>query len=98
MALFRKDKTHITAKLHRTDLIICTHSREGKTPSYSQINMVVDLGGYDVPIFLDIMVWCERTLDACMPSYKMHKLKLTQILGTISQAICVQFLLLASIF
>ena len=24
-----------------TDLIICTHSREGKTPSYSRINTVV---------------------------------------------------------
>ena len=25
---------------HRTDLIICTHSREGNTPSYSRINTV----------------------------------------------------------
>ena len=30
MGLFRKGKTRITAKLHRADLIICTHSREGK--------------------------------------------------------------------
>ena len=30
LGLFRKGKTRITAKLHRTDLIICTHSREGK--------------------------------------------------------------------
>ena len=28
------------AKLHRTDLIICTHSREGKPLSCSRINMV----------------------------------------------------------
>ena len=24
----------------KTDLVICTHSREGKTPSFSRINMV----------------------------------------------------------
>ena len=30
LGLFRKGKTRITAKLHRTDLIICTQSREGK--------------------------------------------------------------------
>ena len=30
LGLFRKGKTRITAKLHRADLIICTHSREGK--------------------------------------------------------------------
>ena len=28
------------AKFQRTDLIICSHSREGKPPSYSQINRV----------------------------------------------------------
>ena len=38
--LFRKGKTCITAKFHRTFLVICTHSREGKTLSYSQINTV----------------------------------------------------------
>ena len=41
LGLFRKGKARITAKLHRTDLIICTHSREGKTPSYSRINTVI---------------------------------------------------------
>ena len=41
LGLFKKGKTHITAKLHRTDLIICTHSREEKTPSYSPINTVL---------------------------------------------------------
>ena len=30
LGLFRKGKTRITAKLHRTDLIICTHSGVGK--------------------------------------------------------------------
>ena len=37
MGLFRKGKTSIIAKFHRTDLVICSHSREGKTPSYSRI-------------------------------------------------------------
>ena len=35
LGLFRKGKTRISAKLHRTDLNICTHSKEGNTPSYS---------------------------------------------------------------
>ena len=35
-----KGKTHIIAKFLRTDLVICSHSREGETPSYSQINTV----------------------------------------------------------
>ena len=40
MGLFRKGKTCIIAKFLRTDLVICSHSREGETPSYSQINTV----------------------------------------------------------
>ena len=35
-----KGKTHIIAKFLWTDLVICSHSREGETPSYSQTNMV----------------------------------------------------------
>ena len=35
-----KGKTHIIAKLHRTDLLISSHSGERKTPSCSQIKMV----------------------------------------------------------
>ena len=31
---------HITAKFQRTDLVICSHSTEGKIPSYSQLNTV----------------------------------------------------------
>ena len=38
-----KGKTHILAKFLWTDLVICSHSREGETPSYSQINTVVSL-------------------------------------------------------
>ena len=33
-------ETHSKAKFCRTDLVICSHSREGKPPSYSRINMV----------------------------------------------------------
>ena len=33
MGYFRKDKTRIIAKFHRTDLVICSHSGEGKSPS-----------------------------------------------------------------
>ena len=32
---FRKGKTHIIAKFHGTELVICSHFREGKTLSYS---------------------------------------------------------------
>ena len=31
----------IIAKFQRTDLVICGHSREGKTPSHSQIDTVL---------------------------------------------------------
>ena len=40
MGLFRKGKTCIVAKFHRTDLVIYSHSGEGKALSYSQINIV----------------------------------------------------------
>ena len=40
LSFFPKGKTNILAKFHRTDLVICSHSREGKTPFYSQITMV----------------------------------------------------------
>ena len=41
MGLFRNGKTRITTKFQRTDLVICSHSREGKTLFYNEINMVV---------------------------------------------------------
>ena len=40
LVLFRKGEFLIVAKLHRTDLGICSHSREGKTQSFSRINTV----------------------------------------------------------
>ena len=30
LGLFRKGKTCVTAKFHRTDFVICSHFREGK--------------------------------------------------------------------
>ena len=36
-----KGKIRITAKFHRTDLVICSHSRERKPPSYSRRNTVI---------------------------------------------------------
>ena len=41
MGLFRKGKTGIIPNIHRTDLVICSHSREGKTLFCSQINTIV---------------------------------------------------------
>ena len=35
-----KGKTHIIAKFLWTDSVICSHSREGETSSYSRINTV----------------------------------------------------------
>ena len=42
LGLFRKDKTCIIVKFHRTHLVICSHSREGKTLSSSRMNTVRD--------------------------------------------------------
>ena len=33
-------RVKLIAKFHRTDLVICSHSRERKTPSDSQINTI----------------------------------------------------------
>lgn len=41
MGLYRKGKTIIIIKLHMADLVICSQSTEGKTPSYSRRNMVL---------------------------------------------------------
>ena len=35
-----KGKTGIIATFHRNDLVICSHSREGKPLSYCRINKV----------------------------------------------------------
>ena len=40
LGLFRKGKTRIVAKFHRSDLVTGSHSGERKTPSYSRINTV----------------------------------------------------------
>ena len=41
LGLFWKGKTSIIAKFYRTDLVICSHSTEGKTLSFSRINTVI---------------------------------------------------------
>ena len=41
MRFLRKGKTRITAEFCRTDLVVFSHSREGKTRSYNQINTVL---------------------------------------------------------
>ena len=52
MALVWKGKTRIIAKFLRTDLVICSHSREGKNLSYSRINTVTGLTWKSVSIVL----------------------------------------------
>ena len=44
MRLFKKGKICIIAKFHRTDIVIYSHSRVGKTPSYRQIWYSVYVG------------------------------------------------------
>ena len=51
--MFKKGKTCIITKLHRTDLVICSHSREGKPPPYSRINMVQHIENSKVSEKLD---------------------------------------------
>ena len=41
MGLFRKGVTPIAAKFHRTALLICSHSREGKTSSYLTYTLIL---------------------------------------------------------
>ena len=51
------------AELHKIDLVICSHSREGKTPSYSQINMV------SLPVhFIPYVTLCFLHYKNCMMS------------------------------
>ena len=40
LGLFGKGETGIKAKFHRTGLVIWSHFREEKNPSYCQINVV----------------------------------------------------------
>ena len=46
MGLFRKGKACIIDTFHITDLLVCSHARQGKTLSHSQIQKVpvTDLG------------------------------------------------------
>ena len=38
-----KGKTGVITKFYRTDLVICSHSREGETPFYSRVNTIIQL-------------------------------------------------------
>ena len=72
MGLFRNGKTHITAKFHRTDLVICSHNKEGKTLSYNQIDTVFYLfsgSNYYVRILSTI----DRELLKPSASVALHK-------------------------
>ena len=48
LGLFWKGKTGIIANFHRNDLVICSHSIEEKTPSYSRINTALPLTAFKV--------------------------------------------------
>ena len=52
MGLFRKGKTAIIAKFHRTGLVICSHFRNKKTLSYSRINTVCAGPGTERDLYL----------------------------------------------
>ena len=43
-----KGKIRIIAKFHRTDLVICSHSRERKPPSYSRRNTVFEILMFEI--------------------------------------------------
>ena len=72
MGLFRKGKTCIIGKFDRTDLVFCSHFREKKMLSYSQINMVREY--FEIPYFSAYKTEAfpfqnnPKNLD---PSYKM---------------------------
>ena len=57
--MFRKGKTFIISKFHRTDSVICHHSREWKTLPYSQINTIVFLKNQQVVLMaIHLYSWC----------------------------------------
>ena len=41
-----KGKTGMTGKFGRTDLVICSHPKERKTPFYSRINTVTSFRNF----------------------------------------------------
>ena len=50
LGLFRKGKTCTAAKFHRTSLVICSHSREERIWSFSQINILIFSKHFDLPL------------------------------------------------
>ena len=52
-----KGKIRIIAKFHRNDLVICSHSRGRKPPSYSRRNTV--FGVWRILLTLEIPKGCQ---------------------------------------
>ena len=55
-------KLVLQEKFHKTDLVICSHSRERKTPSYSLINTVpmhLNERRYSAVVNLTLYVLCS---------------------------------------
>ena len=63
MGLFKKGNTGIIAKFRRTDLVIFSHSREGKTPFYSRINKIYSLKRVKVSFIKIHVVEFENSTD-----------------------------------
>ena len=59
LGLFGKGETGIKAKFRRTGLVICSHFREEKNPSYCQINMVKAKSIFRDPKFYIIWLLLE---------------------------------------
>ena len=66
MRLFRKSKTCIIAQFVRTDLVICSHSREGETPSYNRINTVVAVRCGSGAASLEALFVMQHCIDAVL--------------------------------
>ena len=71
MGLFRKGETGIIAKFHETDLDIWSHSREGKTPSYSQINTVITK--YFLVLQMELPLYFAALSSGCIEEYLLQK-------------------------
>ena len=66
-------KTHNTAKFHRADLVICSHSKERKTPSYSKINTVATVQCIFINLSKFKGVWVQfHVFPQVFPKEKKH--------------------------
>ena len=86
MGLCRNGKSCIVEKFHRTDLVICSHSREGKTLSYSQTNTVPCLpfsrhASYNYNCFI---VWTTMVIILGVPIFRTFAVLLALVFSCIS--------------